>query len=69
MANVKIEEEKYNLLKLRAEEKGFDSTEEYIDHLLDQIVEKIKKEDQEREYSEEQEEEVKEKLEQLGYMD
>jgi uncharacterized spore protein YtfJ len=68
MASIEIDDEKFELLSLRAEEKDFESTEEYIDHLLEQIVEKIKKEEQNKQYSDEQEEKVKEKLEQLGYL-
>jgi uncharacterized spore protein YtfJ len=68
MASIEIDDEKFELLSLRAEEKDFESTEEYIDHLLEQIVEKIRKEEQNKQYSDEQEEKVKEKLEQLGYL-
>ena len=68
MASIEIDSEKFELLSLRAEEKEFESTEEYIHHLLEQIVEKIKKEEQNKQYSDEQEEKVKEKLEQLGYL-
>lgn len=68
MASVEIDDKKFDLLSLRAEEKDFESTEEYIDHLLSQIVEKIKKEEQSKQYSDEQEEQVKKKLEQLGYL-
>ena len=68
MTSVNIDDGKYELLSLRASEKDFESTEDYIDHLLGQIVEKIKKEEKNKDYSEEQEEKVKEKLEQLGYL-
>jgi septum formation inhibitor MinC len=68
MASIEIDDEKFELLSLRAEKKDFESTEEYIDHLLEQIVEKIRKEEQNKQYSDEQEEKVKEKLEQLGYL-
>jgi hypothetical protein len=68
MAEVNIDDDKYEVLEARGKEKGFDSTEEYIDHLLDQIVGKIKREKQSEEYSEEEEEEVKQKLKDLGYM-
>lgn len=68
MVSVEVDDEKFELLSLRAEEKDFEGTEEYIDHLLSQIVAKIKKEEQNKQYSDEQEEKVKEKLEQLGYL-
>lgn len=68
MASVEIDDSKFELLSLRAKEKDFESTEEYVDHLLGQIVEKIRKEEESKQYSEEQEERVKKKLEQLGYL-
>ncbi len=68
MVKFDIEDDKYEVLEARSGEKGFEDTEEYIDHLLSQIVEKIKREKQEEEYSEEDEEEVKQKLKDLGYM-
>ncbi|MFB6199487.1 MAG: hypothetical protein ABEJ83_01295 [Candidatus Nanohaloarchaea archaeon] len=66
MVNVDIDDQKYEVLEVRAKEKCFDDTEEYIDHLLSQIVEKIGKE--KSSVSDEEEEEVKKKLEELGYM-
>jgi hypothetical protein len=69
MANVEIDDDMYSVLEARAEEKDFDETEEYIQYLLDQIVEKIKREKQDAEYSEEEEKKVKKRLEDLGYMD
>lgn len=66
MVSIEVDGDKFEVLKARGKEKGFDETEEYIDHLLSQIVEKIGKEKQD--ISEEKEEEVKEKLEELGYM-
>ncbi len=68
MTEVSIQDDMYEVLEARAREKDFEDTTEYIDHLLSQIVEKIKREKQEEEYSEEEEEEVKEKLKDLGYM-
>jgi hypothetical protein len=68
MVEVSIDDGKYEVLEARCKEKDFDDTEEYIDHLLEQIVGKIKREKREEEYSEEEEEEVKEKLKDLGYM-
>lgn len=68
MVGVDIEDDKYEILKARGKEKGFDDTEQYIDHLISQIVDKIKRETEQGDYSSEQEEEVKEKLKDLGYM-
>ena len=70
MTQIEIDDDTYSVLEARAEEKDFDETEEYIQHLLEQVVEKIKREKQEQEeYSEEEEEKVKERLRGLGYMD
>ena len=68
MEKVNIEDDLYEALKVRAEEKDFDSTEKYIHHLLEQVAQKIKNEKQDASYSDEQEETVKEKLKDLGYM-
>jgi len=42
--SVELSEETYGLLAKRAEDKGFDTTEEYINYVLDQVAEKAKKE-------------------------
>jgi NTP pyrophosphatase (non-canonical NTP hydrolase) len=63
MKNIEIEEKKYELLSERANRKGFESTEEYIDDILQQIIDKIRKE------QEETSEKVKQKLKDLGYTD
>ena len=70
--NVEIPEETYGLLAKRAEDKGFDTTEEYINYVLDQVAEKAKKkmaDEEDKEFSEEDEEKVKERLKGLGYLD
>lgn len=71
MATVEVDDDIYGVLEARAEEKDFDTTEEYVEYLLEQVVEKIKreKEQQESSYSEEEEEKVKERLRGLGYLD
>lgn len=71
MASIDIDDDKFSVLEARAEEKDFDTTEEYVDYLLEQIVQKIKREKQsgDKEYSDEEEEKVKRRLEDLGYMD
>lgn len=69
MVNVEIDDDMYSVLEARAEEKDFDETEEYIDYLLKQIVEKIRREKQDTEYTEEEEKKVKNRLKDLGYMD
>ena len=70
--NVEIPEETYGLLSKRAEEKGFDTTDEYVNYVLDQVADKVRKkmsEDDGKEFSEEDEEKVKERLKGLGYLD
>lgn len=64
MPTINIEDQKYSVLEKRAEEKGYDDVDKYIDHLLSQVVEKIANEKN----SSQQDEEVKEKLKELGYM-
>ena len=70
--NVEIPEETYGLLSKRAEEKGFDTTDEYVNYVLDQVADKVRRkmsENDEKEFSEEDEEKVKERLKGLGYLD
>ena len=69
--SIELSEETYGLLSKRAEDKGFDTTEEYINYVLDQVAEKAKKkmDDSDQEFSEEDEEKVKERLKSLGYLD
>lgn len=71
MATIEVDNGIYSVLEARAEEKGFDTTEEYVEYLLEQVVQKIKQEKQQQEssYSEEEEEKVKERLRGLGYLD
>lgn len=68
---VKLSEETFGLLEKRAENKGFDSTEEYVNYVLDQVAEKAKKkmQDENEEFGEEDEEKVKKRLKGLGYLD
>lgn len=69
--NIEIDDGIYEVLEARAEEKDFEETDEYIEHLLKQVVDKIKKEKEagESSYSEEEEEKVKDRLRDLGYLD
>jgi hypothetical protein len=68
---VSVDEDVYTLLAERAEEKGFDSTDEYVHYVLDQVADKIRrKKGRDKEgFSEEDEEKVKERLRGLGYLD
>lgn len=70
MTKVDIDDDLFEVLEARADEKGFDDTEGYVHHLMEQIVEKIRREkEQGSSYSEEEEEEVKKRLKKLGYLD
>jgi hypothetical protein len=70
MVSIEVDDDKYSVLEARAQEKGHDTTEEYVDYLLKQIVEKINREKQDVEdYTDEEEEKVKNRLRDLGYMD
>jgi hypothetical protein len=70
MVSVEVDEEKHSVLEARAEEKGYETTDEYVDYLFQQIVEKIKREKQDQSdgYTDEEEEKVKNRLRDLGYM-
>lgn len=69
--SVDISEKTYALLAKRAEEKDFDTTEGYVNYVLDQVAEKAKKKmtDQGQEFNDEDEKKVKQRLKDLGYMD
>jgi len=71
MPKIDVDDDMYSVLEARAEEKGHDDTEEYIEYLLKQIVEKIRREKETEDdgYSEEEEKKVKKRLKDLGYMD
>ena len=70
MVKIEIKDPIYEVLEIRAEEKDFDETDEYINYVLKQIADKVKREKEQQEgYSEEEEEEVKKKLKGLGYLD
>lgn len=68
---IEIDDNLYSVLEARAEEKSFSDTDEYIQHLLGQVVEKIKDEKNSKNssYSDDEEEKVKERLRDLGYLD
>lgn len=70
MPSVEVDDKIYEVLEARADEKDFDKTDDYVRHILEQVVEKIKKEKQQTSsYSDEEEEEVKDRLRKLGYLD
>lgn len=70
MPSVEVDDKIYEVLEARADEKDFDETDDYVRHILEQVVEKIMKEKQQTSsYSDEEEEEVKDRLRKLGYLD
>ena len=72
MASVKIDKTIHEKLARRAEEKGFKTTDEYINSVLDQIVKKIEREvwgPKKEQMSREEEERVKSRLRALGYIE
>ncbi len=62
---IKISKGIYEKLSKRAQEKGF-GTEEYVELILKQVIEKLEKE--KGIYSREDEEKVKKRLKELGYL-
>lgn len=68
---VELSEETYGLLDKRAKDKEFDTTEDYINYVLDQVAEKARQKmaGSEEGFSEEDEEKVKRRLKGLGYLD
>ncbi len=69
MPEIEIDDTHWDRFAERAEEKGFDSTEAYVQHVLRQVYDKLRRQDDEATYSEEDEETVKDRLKNLGYMD
>lgn len=70
--NVEVAEDVYETLEQRAGDKGFDSTDEYVNYVLGQVADKIRRkhgDGQNKEFSKEDEEKVKERLRGLGYLD
>ncbi|MFB6245536.1 MAG: CopG family transcriptional regulator [Candidatus Nanohaloarchaea archaeon] len=69
-SSVQVDEETFGLLAKRAEDKGFETTEEYINYVLEQVAEKARRKmDESGDFSEEDEEKVKKRLKSLGYLD
>ncbi len=69
MPQVDINQDLWDVLEARAEEKGFDGTESYVRDILQQVVERIREEKEGGQLSSEQEKKVKERLKGLGYLD
>jgi len=62
-----LQKKTHDSLLLRAKEKGFLSTEAYIENILEQVVQKIQEESSQP--TKEDEERVKQRLAELGYLD
>ncbi|MFP4116392.1 MAG: CopG family transcriptional regulator [Candidatus Aenigmatarchaeota archaeon] len=60
MAEVEVDDETYEKIRIRAEKKGFDSADIYIKKILEKVASKV---------DEEEEEKVKSRLRSLGYLD
>jgi len=72
MASIKIDKDVHEKLAKRAMEKGFKTTDEYINSVLNQIVEKIEKDvwgPKQAAMSKSEEEKVKSRLRALGYIE
>ena len=72
MASIKIDKNIHEKLAKRAMEKGFKTTDEYINSVLTQIVEKIEREvwgPKKEAMSKDEEEKVKSRLRALGYIE
>lgn len=66
MPKIEVDEKKFEILKQRAQQKNHGSVEQYINSVLDQIIERLELQGR-SDLSQEQEEEIKSKLEGLGY--
>jgi len=62
--SLEIDDSLHRVLERRAEENGFDSTEEYCRTILSTVVEELEKGDTETDAGDE----VEERLEDLGYL-
>lgn len=70
MVSIDLDDDKAEVLRARASEKGYETLGGYVDYLMGQIVDKIRREKQDVEaYTDEEEEKVKNRLRDLGYMD
>ncbi|MCH8003689.1 MAG: CopG family transcriptional regulator [Nanoarchaeota archaeon] len=68
---LKIPEELSKELKIRAEDKGFKSLQDYVTYILRQVLSKIEMDEKQKKEpsTKEGEEEIKQKLRDLGYLE
>ena len=66
-----ISEKTYEKIAERAKETDFESADEYVEYILEQVIDRLEKgkEGSEETYSAEDEERVKERLRALGYLE
>jgi len=67
---IKIKKDTYDKIASRATETGFDSTDDYVEFVLKEVLNSLEDKEQPRQaYSKEDEKKVKERLRALGYLD
>ena len=69
MATIEVSDSIIAALRSRASEKNFDSVEEYIGFVLEQLVHRINEKDEAGSLSGDDEDAIKEKLRSLGYLE
>ena len=69
MAKIEVDDGILAVLGGRAGEKGFDSVEDYVGFVLEQIVRRIREREEAGSLSEDDEDAIKEKLRSLGYLE
>lgn len=67
--NVKIPKELINKIDARVKETGFESVDEYVTFVLEEVIKEVEEDEPEDVFSEEDEKKVKERLRALGYLD
>jgi hypothetical protein len=66
---VNIPEEIYKKIEDRLEEFGFDTVDEYVAFVLEEVLKDDNGSEEEQVFSEEEEEMIKKRLRDLGYLD
>ena len=69
MAKIEVNDRILAALGRRAREKNFDSVEDYVGFVLEQIVRRMHEKDEAGSISEDDEDAIKEKLRSLGYLE
>ena len=66
---INIPKEIIKKIEGRLEETDFESVDEYVSFVLEEVIKEVEEEEPEEVFSEEDEEKVKERLRALGYLD